>query len=100
MRKIRTLAAAGVAAATLMLGVVAASPASAAQTCTTWHDGATFGISCSQLDGYRYVQAVAHCDNGNTVVGARAVVGNGSWSYAYCSSVNAGLSSWEAWGSN
>ncbi|MGX4732256.1 hypothetical protein ACI1MP_15330 [Kitasatospora griseola] len=88
MRKIRTLAAAGVAAATVMLGVVAASPASAAQNCTSWNDSATYGISCSQYDGYNSVRAVALCTDGNVVAGAWVWVGSGATSYAYCSSSN------------
>ncbi|MFJ8439238.1 hypothetical protein [Kitasatospora griseola] len=67
-------------------GLVAASPASAARSCTNWQDGMTFGISCSQYDSAQYVQAVARCTNGETVWGSWAKIGDGSWSYAYCSS--------------
>ncbi|WP_157815758.1 hypothetical protein [Kitasatospora sp. CB02891] len=91
MRKIRTLAASGVAAAMITFGVVAATPASAA-TCTTWHDDATFGVSCDSAGSATYVYATAKCTNGKTVTGAAARIGSGQWSYAYCSSVGAGLS--------
>ncbi|MFF2628144.1 hypothetical protein ACFVUN_20540 [Kitasatospora griseola] len=92
MRKIRTLAAAGVAAATLMLGVVTASPASAAQACSHWQDDYTYGAGCSEFDGLKYVQAMAHCANGETVYGSWAVIGSGNLSYAYCSSWGSKLS--------
>ncbi|MFD8596706.1 hypothetical protein ACFV1L_17055 [Kitasatospora sp. NPDC059646] len=92
MRKIRALAAAGAVAATLMAGVVAATPASAATTCTTWNDDATAGITCSYYNGYNYVRAVAHCTNGQEIAGAWARVGTGAWSYAYCSTLNSSLS--------
>ncbi|MFJ8443872.1 hypothetical protein [Kitasatospora griseola] len=92
MRKIRTLAAAGVAAATLTLGLAAATPASAASICSTWNDDATYGVSCSQYDNYSYVRALAVCTNGQTVYGAWVRVGSGATSYAYCSSVGSSFS--------
>ncbi|MFD5562052.1 hypothetical protein [Kitasatospora griseola] len=92
MRKIRTLAAAGVAAATVMLGLAAATPASAASICSTWNDDATYGVSCSQYDNYTYVRAIALCNNDKTVYGSWVRVGSGATSYAYCSSVGSGFS--------
>ncbi|MFJ8443873.1 hypothetical protein [Kitasatospora griseola] len=91
MRKIRTLAAAGAAAAMITFGLVAATPASAVAVCSEWHDDATYGVSCSSVGSSTYVYATAKCTNGKTVTGAAARIGSGEWSYAYCSSVGAGL---------
>ncbi|GGQ57251.1 hypothetical protein [Kitasatospora griseola] len=91
MRKIRTLAASGVAAATLMLGVVTATPASAAQNCTTWNDDSTFGAACSQWDGHTWVYAFGDCEGKGRVYGSAVRIGSGATSYAYCSTVGAKL---------
>ncbi|MET8543939.1 hypothetical protein ABZW03_25305 [Kitasatospora sp. NPDC004799] len=92
MPRTRTFAAAAVAAASLALGIAAAAPASATTTnttCTTWSDSNTFGGYCSE--GGTYFRAVAKCNNGQTVYGDLRRVGGGTWSYAYCTSVNSSL---------
>jgi hypothetical protein len=75
-------------------GVFAAQPASAnvaqpaSSGCQTWHDAATYGVSCSAGGAYR---PVAVCNNGQTVYGVWEYGTDGTWSYAYCSSVYSSL---------
>ncbi|MEU1289515.1 hypothetical protein [Kitasatospora sp. NPDC005856] len=94
MLKMRTFAATAVAAASLTLAVAAATPASATttnNTCSTWNDGNTFGAYCSEVSPGNYFQAVAHCNNGQTVYGLWHTAGGKIWSYAFCTSVNSSL---------
>jgi hypothetical protein len=97
MLKLRALAAVGVAAASLAFGAVTTTSASAAPAgptdpvCTTWNDSNTFGGYCSKAPGSAYFRAWALCNNGTTVYGQWMTVGNGNWSYAYCTSVNSSL---------
>ncbi|MFF3768534.1 hypothetical protein ACFYYR_31260 [Streptomyces sp. NPDC001922] len=69
-----------------------ASTANAAPDCQRWPDSNTFGTYCSYADGNRYFRAMAKCKNGRTVPGQWKRVGSGTWSYAYCTSVNSSLS--------
>ncbi|MEU1286603.1 hypothetical protein [Kitasatospora sp. NPDC005856] len=94
MVTMRTLAATAAAAASLTLGLAAATPASAAEasvtaSCTDWHDGNTYGAYCSS--GASHFRAHAICNNGLDVVGPWQPVGGGTWSYAFCTSVNSQL---------
>ncbi|MEE1782139.1 hypothetical protein PUR71_04230 [Streptomyces sp. SP17BM10] len=95
MLKVRALALAAVAAGSLVVGVGAAAPASARTTdvCDVWSDGNTFGTSCGRSDVAIVFRAKALCNNGQIVYGAWKATGGGSWSYAYCTSVNSTVAS-------
>ncbi|MEU1286949.1 hypothetical protein [Kitasatospora sp. NPDC005856] len=93
MTKMRTFAAAAVAAVSLALGA-AATPASATTTradCSTWNDNNTVGVYCADYPDATTFRAVARCNNGTTVHGPWQPVGKGVWSYAYCTSVGSSL---------
>ncbi|WP_031070165.1 hypothetical protein [Streptomyces sp. NRRL WC-3742] len=96
MPKLRSFAVATAAAATLVVGGLTATPASAATTstlsCETWQDSNTFGARCTSNDGASWYRAWAMCQNGVTVWGQWLVPGvKDWWSYAYCTSVNSSL---------
>ncbi|MFE7532636.1 hypothetical protein ACFU7Y_44185 [Kitasatospora sp. NPDC057542] len=93
MFKVRALTMAAVAAGSLALGVGTAAPASAevSHNCQLWTDATTFGANCLRDDYAIVFRAKANCKNGQTVYGAWKATGGGTWSYAYCSSVNSGV---------
>lgn len=96
MLKLRSIAVTAAAAATLAVGGLAATPASATTSsslvCQTWNDSNTFGAHCDSYDGASWFRAWAMCQNGVTVWGEWFVPNSSKWSYAYCTSVNSSLS--------
>nr|WP_144298560.1 hypothetical protein [Streptomyces sp. TLI_235] len=96
MRKIRALAVAVALAAPISLGTINAAPASAVNfepKCQTWNDQNTYGVYCSTggMQNYDLFRAQATCTTGKIEARNYEWVGNGRWSYAYCSSIGGHL---------
>ena len=60
-------------------------------SCGIWTDGTTFGIKCTGFSGWSY-RSRAACKNNRTVTGPFQPGTSGTWSYAYCSSVDSTIS--------
>ena len=100
MKARKTLMAALVVSGFALTGVSATSASASTKVpvqpnygnCRTWHDGNTFGASCTGGGGAAY-RAVATCKNGQTIGGPYEGGNSGAWSYAYCTSVHSSLKS-------